>query len=89
MQLPKFVLAENSDFPEAIYILHLEFPRFIVDLNTMDSEDPEALEMEIIDFIEDADEQDMQEELEKLVVQAAEFYEREIERYVQDEELED
>ena len=89
MQLPKFVLAENSDHIEAIYIVHLEFPRFIVDLNTMDSEDPNSLEMEIMDFIEESDEQDMQEELEKLVIPAAEFYEREIERYVEDEELED
>ena len=25
MQLPKFVLADNSDFPEDIFIVHLDF----------------------------------------------------------------
>ena len=33
MQLPKFVLADNSDFPDDIFIIHLDFPRFLINLN--------------------------------------------------------
>ena len=30
--LPKFLVADNTDMPEAIFILHTEYPRFIVNL---------------------------------------------------------
>ena len=32
MTLPKFLLADNSDFPEDIFVLHTEFPRFLINL---------------------------------------------------------
>ena len=32
MELPKFLLADNTDFPEAIFIVHTEYPRFIINL---------------------------------------------------------
>ncbi len=32
MELPKFVLADNTDFPDDIFIIHLEFPRFLINL---------------------------------------------------------
>ena len=32
MVLPKFLLADNSSFPEDIFILHTEFPRFLINL---------------------------------------------------------
>ena len=32
MDLPKFLLADNSNFPEDIFILHTEFPRFLINL---------------------------------------------------------
>ena len=32
MDLPKFLLADNSNFPEDIFVLHTEFPRFIINL---------------------------------------------------------
>ncbi len=81
MQLPKFVLADNSDNPEAIYIVHLEFPRFIIDLNEED--------MEFLETIEEADEAEVEAQVEDLIAQAGEFYEREMERYVEEEDLED
>ncbi|MHC5309489.1 hypothetical protein ACYSNM_05355 [Myroides sp. LJL116] len=81
MQLPKFVLADNSDNPEAIYIVHLEFPRFIIDLNEED--------MEFLETIEESEEAEVEAEIEDLIAQAGEFYEREMERYVEDEDLED
>ena len=32
MELPKFILGDNTDYPEAIFIVHTEFPRFIINL---------------------------------------------------------
>lgn len=32
MDLPKFLLADNSNAPEDIFVLHTEFPRFIINL---------------------------------------------------------
>ena len=32
MTLPKFLLADNSSFPEDIFVLHTEFPRFLINL---------------------------------------------------------
>lgn len=73
MTLPKFVLGDNTDFPDDIFIIHLEYPRFIINLKDD--------EIEIIDEIEDDEENELQEEMERLVAQANEFYDREVERY--------
>lgn len=81
MQLPKFVLADNTDHLDDIFIIHLEFPRFIINLNTD--------EIEFLESIEESEESEVEAEMEALVVQAGEFYEREMARYVESEELED
>jgi len=82
MELPKFVVADNTDFPEDIFIIHLEYPRFVINL-----------ENDEIEFLEDLDEEDaaeIEDEMESLVVQAGEFYERESARYADfDDEDED
>ncbi|MEK6450623.1 MULTISPECIES: hypothetical protein [unclassified Myroides] len=79
MQLPKFVLADNTEFPDDIFIIHLDFPRFIINLNTD--------EVEFLETIEENEEAEVEAEMEGLIVKAGEFYEREMERYVEDEEL--
>ena len=73
MELPKFILGDNTDFPDAIYIIHTEFPRFILNL-----EDDE------VEWLEEFDEQDEKEiasGTENLIQEATDFYDREIERY--------
>ena len=45
MNLPKFVLADNSEFPDDIFVIHLDYPRFIINL-TKD-------EVEIFDDVDD------------------------------------
>jgi len=75
MELPKFVVADNTDFPNDIFIIHLEFPRFIINL-----------ENDEIEFLEELDEEDVPEvevEMEKLMVLAGEFYDRESLRYAE------
>lgn len=81
MELPKFVVADNTDFPDDIFIIHLEFPRFVINL-----------ENDEIEFLEELDEEDVPEveaEMEKLVVLAGEFYERESLRYADFEDDEE
>ena len=32
MELPKFVTGDNTDFPDDIFVIHLEYPRFFINL---------------------------------------------------------
>lgn len=73
MELPKFILGDNTDFPEAIYIIHTEFPRFIINL--------EDDEVEWLEEFDEHDEKEITSETENLIQQATDFYDREIERY--------
>ncbi len=76
MELPKFILGDNTDFPESIFVIHTEFPRFIIDLK---DDEVEWLE----DFDKD-DEKELSSEAEGLITQANEFYDREVNRYEKD-----
>ncbi|WP_177765592.1 hypothetical protein [Flavobacterium sp. I3-2] len=76
MELPKFVLADNTDFPDDIFIIHLDFPRFLVNL--------ENDEVEFLEDIEANEEDEVAEEMEKLIKLAGEFYDREMERYAEE-----
>lgn len=73
MNLPKFVIADNSDFPDDIFIIHLDFPQFIINLKDD--------EVEFLEDIEDEDEKELESEMEYLITLAGEFYDREMERY--------
>lgn len=74
MELPKFVLADNTDFPDDIFVIHLEYPRFLVNLK---DDEIEFLE----DLDDEDDEEDIEAEMESLLLLAGEFYDREMERY--------
>ena len=71
--LPKFLVADNTDMPEAIFILHTEYPRFIVNL--------ENDEVDWFDALEKDEETDLEHEVAELLVAAEEFYQREVDRY--------
>ena len=32
MEIPKFLLADNSNHPEDIFVLHTDYPRFLINL---------------------------------------------------------
>lgn len=76
MELPKFVLGDNTDFPDDIFIIHLDYPRFIINLKDD--------EVEFLEEPEDLDEGELNTEMEGLIEQANAFYDREMERYEQD-----
>lgn len=73
MAFPKFILGDNTDLPDAIFVIHTEFPRFIINLGDD--------EVEWLEEFDDSDEKELQEEAENLFKAANDFYDREIERY--------
>ncbi|CAM1340716.1 hypothetical protein [Tenacibaculum amylolyticum] len=73
MNLPKFLLADNSEFPEDIFILHTEYPRFLINLKDD--------EVEWFEDVEGENEQELANELEKLIEQAGNFYDSEMKKY--------
>ncbi len=76
MDFPKYLLGDNSDYPTAIFVIHTEFPRFIINL-----EDDE------VEWLEDFDKEDQKEleaEAGNLIQGANDFYDREIGRYEED-----
>jgi len=76
MIFPKFLLGDNTDYPDAIFIIHTEFPRCIIDLQNDE-----------IEWLEDFDAQDQKEletETQNMIKEASEFYDREVARYEDD-----
>jgi len=73
MELPKFILGDNTDFPDAVYIIHTDFPRFILNLENDD--------VEWLEEFDEHDEKEIASETENLIQQATDFYDREIARY--------
>lgn len=73
MALPKFLLGDNTDFPDGIYIVHTEYPRFIINL--------ENDEVEWLEEFSNEDENDLKSETQALIEEATSFYDREVSRY--------
>ncbi len=73
MTLPKFLLGDNTDYPTAIFVVHTEYPRFIINL---ENDEVEWLE----DFTRE-DENELETEAENLIQLATDFYDREVSRY--------
>ncbi len=66
-------MADNTDHPEAIFIVHTQFPRFIINL--------ENDEVEWMEEFSPEDEAELEAEAESLIEAATAFYDREISRY--------
>ncbi|MFM1877968.1 MAG: hypothetical protein RLZZ241_834 [Bacteroidota bacterium] len=73
MELPKFLLADNTDLPEAIFVVHTEFPRFVI--NMVDDE------IEWLEEFSPEDQEELENETERLIAEATVFYDREVSRY--------
>lgn len=73
MELPKFLLGDNTDYPEGIYIVHTEFPRFVINL--------ENDEVEWLEEFSKEDEGELEAEMENMIEAATAFYDREVSRY--------
>ncbi len=73
MDLPKFILGDNTDFPESIFIVHTEYPRFILNLEN-DS-------IKWLESFSSSDEEELVTQTKKLIEEASVFYDRELSRY--------
>ena len=73
MALPKFILGDNTDYPDAIYVIHTEFPRFIINL--------ENDEVEWFEDFDAEDQKELESETQNMIKLATEFYDREISLY--------
>lgn len=72
MELPRFLLADNTDHPDAVFIVHTDFPRFIWNI----VED----EVEWLDSLK-GEENELVQEISELLEQAEAFYDREVKRH--------
>jgi len=75
MNLPKFLLGDNTDHPEDIFIIHTEYPQFIINLL---NDEIEWLEEVISD-----NESSLKNEIQNLIESASQFYDREMKRYTE------
>ena len=73
MNLPKFILGDNTDLPNAIFVIHTEFPRFIINLENDD--------IEWLEEFDEYDENQLLSETKNVIKEASAFYDREVGRY--------
>lgn len=73
MDLPRFLIADNTEYPENVYVVHTEFPRFILDVDSQE-----------VQMFDGSDTED--EAIQDLVEQALGFYESELDTYEEEEE---
>ena len=73
MEFPKFLLADNSNHPDDIFVLHADFPRFLINLKDD--------KIEWFDDLIGVDENEMANEVATLIDKAGEFYDKEMEEY--------
>jgi len=72
MELPKFLIADNSELLDALFVLHTEYPRFI--LNVLNDE---------VHWLEEFDKEDestLKSEAHFLIEAAFDFYDNEMEK---------
>jgi hypothetical protein len=73
MNLPKFLTADNTDNPKDNFVIHTEYPRFII--NLIDDE------IEFLEDIKGVDQEEFTIQIAELIDQASIFHDREVERY--------
>ncbi|HBK70878.1 MAG TPA: hypothetical protein DDZ39_04350 [Flavobacteriaceae bacterium] len=73
MKLPKFLICDNTDFPDDIFIMHTDYPQFIINLVDDD--------IEWLEDVKGDNETELTNEINGLIEQASVFYDREMERF--------
>lgn len=74
MNLPKFLMGDNTDHQEDIFVVHTEYPQFIINLVND--------EIEWMDDLQ-GNEEELAIEIAQLIEEASLFYDREMERYAE------
>ncbi|HFX17866.1 MAG TPA: hypothetical protein ENK64_01825 [Flavobacteriales bacterium] len=73
MNLPKYLIADNSELEDDIFVLHTEFPRFLINLATDD--------IEWFDEFSKQEAEDNADIIEKAVSGAYDFFDQEMKKY--------
>ena len=73
MSVPKFLLGDHYDFPDDIFIIHTEFPHFVLNLKN-----DEVIWME---DLADEDAAELTEVMAKLIEEAEAFYDDQVQKY--------
>ncbi len=73
MEQPKFLMGDNTDYQDSIFVIHTEYPRFII--NLVDDE------IEWWESFKRDDEEALTVEVATLIEEASAFYDREMKRY--------
>ncbi|MDV7188065.1 hypothetical protein R3X25_12295 [Lutibacter sp. TH_r2] len=73
MNLPKFLMGDNTDCPNDIFVIHTEFPRFII--NLVDDE------IEWLEDFQGEDQDELEIQVATLIEEASAFYDREMKLY--------
>ena len=71
MELPKFLIADNSALKEDLFIVHTEYPRFILNVSNDEIHWMEEFQKE--------DREELESQTAQLVEQALDFYDKEME----------
>ncbi|MFZ9074194.1 MAG: hypothetical protein ACO2Z3_00140 [Flavobacteriaceae bacterium] len=71
MELPKFLIADNSAFQDALFIVHTEYPRFILNVSND--------EVHWLEEFEKEDQVELEEESTALIKAAFDFFDSEME----------
>ena len=83
MEIPKFLVGDNTEYQDSVFIIHTESPQFILNLDT---DDVKWLDDNFPELLGTDDEAELTTAISKLLEEADDFYQREINRY---EELEE
>jgi hypothetical protein len=73
MELPKFLLGDHSEYNEDIFVIHTDFPRFIINLKDD--------EVEMIEDVSEQDQEDLENEMAQLIEDAGAFYDEEMKAF--------
>ena len=73
MNIPKYLIADHSALEDDIFVLHTEFPRFLLNVHTD--------EIEWLDRFSEQDAKENADAIEQAVAGAYDFFEREMENY--------
>ncbi len=80
MTIPTFLIADNSQYPDDIFIIHTDYPRFILNVETEEIDWWDSLK---------GDKEEMDSEVTQLIEQAFNFLETEMNSYDEDDESEE
>ncbi|WP_438962381.1 hypothetical protein [Nonlabens sp.] len=76
MAFPRFLMGDNAHYPDDIFVVHLDYPRFVINLKD-----------DTLEFLEDIDKKDKEEledETKNLIEEASRFYDEQCALYDQE-----